>query len=453
MTSTQLDDAVAEEMLRMHVVSTGPIVVASVANATLVCFLLRDGVQPAWALAVWWCLFVALMLVRHAASKAWLSDTQRRQRNVQWARRFAIIVGLGGLMWGLPGSLLYPTAESGLRPITALVQMGVSAAAVMSLTSVQLIYRSFFLAMMLPGIGWLLTTGGHVERLTALALGLFTAILLLGGKRAVRNLEEGVRLRFQLAEALSTAEVARQTAEHANTTKSVFLTNMSHELRTPLHGILSFAAMGHERAPDTKLQQYFERIRHSGERLHTLINNLLDVSQLESTRAQQATSGNVTAVDIRALLENLISRRRDGIEARSLRISLSSLGTPQAVMGQYLPLERMFDHLLGNAIRYARGDTEIRISLNWQGSTLEVVVADQGVGIPPDELESIFEQFTQSSRTRSNAGGTGLGLSIARQIAQQHDGKIVARNNDQGGADFVVTLPCGSRQMSLDAAL
>ncbi|GAA5171164.1 HAMP domain-containing sensor histidine kinase [Viridibacterium curvum] len=441
MPATDLDDAVAEEMLRMHVTSTPPIIVATLANASLVCFLLRGGVEPAWALNVWWCAFVLLMGVRHAASKAWMRDAARRQRNRLWERRFALIVGLGGVMWGLPGTLLYPTAESGLQPISALVQMGVSAAAVMSLTSVQLIYRSFFLAMMVPSSAWLLTTGGHIERLTALALGLFTLLLLVGGKRAGRSLEEGVRLRYQLAEALGTAEVARQTAEHAHAAKTTFLTNMSHELRTPLHGILSFAAMGLERAPDSRMQQYFSRIRHSGERLHRLINDLLEVSHA-SQATLDATAGEIRAVDLRSLLSSLVSRRQDQLDARGLRVSTKTSGEPRSVSGMYLPLERLFDHVLSNAIRYARPDTEIRFDLHWKETELEVVVADQGVGIPEGELESIFEQFTQSSRTRSNAGGTGLGLSIARQIARQHGGDIVARNNSDGGADFIVRLPC-----------
>ncbi|MFT3734154.1 MAG: HAMP domain-containing sensor histidine kinase [Rhodocyclaceae bacterium] len=438
MPDDDFEDAIADELLRIHVASTGPIIAATMAAATLVIYLLRHGVEPAWALPVWWLGFLVLMGVRFVASNAWFKDPQRRQRHRPWVLRFTIIVALGGIMWGLPSTLLYPTEASGLRPIAALVQMGISAAAVMSLTSVPVIYRSFFISMMVPSILWLTFTGGHLEHLTALALTLFTVLLLIGGARGARLMEDGLRLRHQLARALGEAEIARQRAEHANAAKDVFLTNMSHELRTPLHGILSFADMGLGRTQeDARQQQYFSRIRQSGDRLHRLINNLLDVSH---HGARQTSHDNIE-LDLRHLLERLLGMRTERIQSRNLKISIHESGEAGKVMGQYLAVERMFDHLLGNAIRYANADTEVRITLEWHPAYVQITVADQGVGIPESELEAIFEHFRQSSRTRTEAGGTGLGLTIAREIAQRHGGNIVARNNNDGGADFVVQLP------------
>lgn len=437
MPELEFEDNVADELLRMHVASTRPIVMATVGNASLLLYLLHDGVEPEWGMSLWWVVFMLLMAARHHAGTRWVRDPSRRANHATWRLRFALIVGLSGLMWGLPGSLLYPTSESGLRPISALVQMGVSAAAVMSLSSVQLLYRSFFLAMMLPSIVWLLVFGGHVEHLTALALSLFTVLLLIGGKRSAGIIEDGIRLRHQLARALREADVARQTAEHANATKTIFLTNMSHELRTPLHGILSFADLGHARAQDSRLQQYFSRIRESGDRLHGLINNLLDVTR----QTADATRQENVPIDMQALIQRLLDMREDRLRAKQLTAEVTQGGEAGRIQGTYLSIERMLDHLLGNAIRYSRPDTVIRIRLDWKADFIDITLSDQGVGIPEGELESIFEHFAQSSRTRTDAGGTGLGLTIAREIARQHGGDVTARNNSAGGADFVVRLP------------
>ncbi|MBL8483736.1 MAG: HAMP domain-containing histidine kinase, partial [Rhodocyclaceae bacterium] len=248
----------------------------------------------------------------------------------------------------------------------------------------------------------------------------------------------------ELQRAKDEAEQARRAAEQANQAKSMFLANMSHELRTPMHSVLSFARFGLERwagARPEKLREYFDRIRVSGERLLTLLDDLLDLSKLEAGRMYfdpQPLDLIQVARDASAEFERMLAQKRLSCE---LRVA----GTSR-VRADPLRMLQVTRNLLSNAVKYSPPDTviEIRIENDIDAHGLPqvlLIVSDEGVGIPAGELEAVFDKFVQSSLTRSGAGGTGLGLPICREIIAAHGGTISARANLRGGADIVVCLP------------
>jgi PAS domain S-box-containing protein len=260
------------------------------------------------------------------------------------------------------------------------------------------------------------------------------------------------QLKEMVAEQTAGLLNAKIEAERASQAKSDFLANMSHELRTPMHAILSFAQFGCDRvaaAPREKLVEYFERIQASGGRLLGLIDNLLDLSKLEAGQmilTRQAT-------DLSRLCDEVIRDLEPLMEARHLRHSLSveqSLGEAKV---DPVRLGQVLRNLLGNAIRFSPDGAEISVAVSATtmpgrraGDTsrlpaVRLVVADQGIGIPEGELDSIFDRFIQSSKTRSGAGGTGLGLTICREIVHAHNGTISAHNRPGGGAEIEIVLP------------
>lgn len=242
---------------------------------------------------------------------------------------------------------------------------------------------------------------------------------------------------------------ARDAAEQASRMKSEFLANISHELRTPLHGVLSFANIGMQRAATAlpeKLHNYFDRIRLSGERLTALVDDLLDLARLESGRA----SMNLVPTDIVALERGVRQSAEALLASKHLRVVVDAQSPDTKLAVDAVRLNQVLLNLLSNAIKFSPehsvltwifADDTVELDGGASRAALRVTLEDQGVGIPEAELESIFDKFVQSSKTKSGAGGTGLGLAICREIVHAHGGRIRARNNPAGGAAFDVLLP------------
>jgi signal transduction histidine kinase len=231
-----------------------------------------------------------------------------------------------------------------------------------------------------------------------------------------------------------------RAAEDASNAKSEFLANMSHELRTPMHGILSFAAFGMkkwETAQREQLRQYFEKVERSGRMLLALINDLLDLSKLEAGRMTYELS----RLDLRPLIGEVVDEFSSMVELRRIAIQVAPFDFEAVLVADGGKIGQVVRNLLSNAVKFSPDGGKIEIALERTQRTIRICVADQGLGIPQDELEEIFDKFIQSSKTRSGAGGTGLGLAICRQIVEAHHGRIWADNQPTGGASFSVELP------------
>ena len=286
-------------------------------------------------------------------------------------------------------------------------------------------------------------------------------------RRAKDELEQRVRER--------TSELARakDTAEAANQAKSEFLANMSHELRTPMHAILGFAKFGLKRSQRLTPQEHIEHlneIRESAERLLGLINNLLDLSRLETGRVDYRLALNPIrqlVCTIGKEVQPLLNQRQITLEVRD-SASLPEVECDEEKIG------RVVHNLLANAIKFTKPQSMITVTCTLlspdgdaashphkrgaelysaveSGDYVCVSVSDQGEGIPEEELEAVFDRFVQSSKTKTGAGGTGLGLAICREIIDAHHGRIWAQNNPTGGANISFILPV--RQPAAQPAL
>ncbi|MCW8931822.1 MAG: ATP-binding protein [Gammaproteobacteria bacterium] len=237
---------------------------------------------------------------------------------------------------------------------------------------------------------------------------------------------------------------AKEKAEQADRSKSEFLANMSHELRTPLHSILSFSQFGLTRlgqVDEAKIRDYFEKINYSGEIQLNLVNDLLDLSRMEFKKEALFFQN----YNLLKITDRVIEELSSLYEEKSISISLNKPDEVAIVNGDENKIAQLLRNLLGNAIKFSPENSQIFIRIYKSSHNIRLEIEDQGMGVPDEDKESIFDKFSQSSRTRTGAGGTGLGLAICAQIMQLHKGDIwVEDANDNevnSGAIFIVIFP------------
>ncbi len=250
---------------------------------------------------------------------------------------------------------------------------------------------------------------------------------------------------------------AKEHAEQANRAKSEFLANMSHELRTPLHGILSFAGFGiknsHQGDLD-KLARYFDRINSSGKRLLILLNDLLDLAKLEAKRMQL----DILQHDLKAVVEHCVTECSGQLQDKQLSLHWQKTHCSTVAYFDDIRIAQVLANLLSNAIKFTEPGQSIFISFALYDlpsrhkppvKGLLCSIRDQGIGIPENELEGVFDKFIQSSKTKTNAGGTGLGLAICKEIIEAHKGKIWAEACADQGSIFKFVIPINKQTEEL----
>jgi signal transduction histidine kinase len=244
---------------------------------------------------------------------------------------------------------------------------------------------------------------------------------------------------------LATEQTARLGAvnaelQRANQHKSEFLANMSHELRTPLNSILGFSQLlleGDGGILTREQRQDVDIIAQNGQHLLALINDLLDISKLEAGKAQLHRG----EVEIEPLISECVDSVRSLAKTKQLELSAAVSPDVGRVFADGPKLKQVLLNLLGNAIKFTETGS-VRLTAERQGAELRISVRDTGIGVPPEDLERIFESFQQGKSGMSGKyQGTGLGLAISRQLVEMHGGRIWVKSVPGQGSTFIFTIP------------
>jgi signal transduction histidine kinase len=284
--------------------------------------------------------------------------------------------------------------------------------------------------------------------LFALASILIYVVLVLWSARVLRNsdkervdllaLEQQARAHAERARA--EAESARAEAERANNSKTDFLAVMSHELRTPLTAIMGYEELLSDgiTGPVTELQrQQLGRINASARHLLGLIDEILTFARVDIGRERvrwESMSVNHTLADAASLVQPMAADKK-------LMFVVELLDEDQSIQTDSTKLRQMLVNLLSNGIKFT-DKGEVRLGCAVNNSTLEVRIADTGVGIAAENIEDIFEPFWQAEQTATRkTGGTGLGLSVTRKLARLLGGDVAVASRMGTGTTFLLTLP------------
>ncbi|MCG8038099.1 MAG: AAA family ATPase [Candidatus Thiodiazotropha taylori] len=261
-----------------------------------------------------------------------------------------------------------------------------------------------------------------------------------------RDLENRVNERTaELAQSNRELELARQKAEAANRAKSFFLANMSHELRTPLNAILGFSEMlEHDRDTSRDQKKKLTIINRSGDHLLAMINDVLDLSKIEAGRVELEP----VAFDLKNLLEDI--RRMIEVRATASDLTFNLQIAPDLttyVKADAGKLRQVLINLLGNAVKFTeQGGFSLRaqtipIEGDHKQLSLQIEVEDSGPGIPSEQLDRIFEPFSQAGYSSAKARGTGLGLAISRSFVELMGGDIKVDSRLGEGTLFQLEIP------------
>ncbi len=257
-----------------------------------------------------------------------------------------------------------------------------------------------------------------------------------GNPRRIVGAVEDITEHLQLAE----AERAREAAEASNRAKSDFLSRMSHELRTPLNAMLGFAQLLEldQRHPlATSQRPWVSQIQGAGWHLLEMINDVLDLSRIESGNLRL----NPETLELPALLASTLTMIEGEARKREITIGQQLAADALRVRGDAPRVKQILTNLLSNAVKYNIDQGRIQVQSRRDTEGVEITVSDTGLGMTPDQMGELFQPFNRLGRERSQQEGTGIGLVVSQRLAELMGGTLRARSEPGTGSSFILTLP------------
>ena len=242
-------------------------------------------------------------------------------------------------------------------------------------------------------------------------------------------------------------EVQKQQLDDASQLKDRFLSNMSHELRTPLNSIISLASVLLRRVkgvvPEEELK-YLNVIERNGRSLLALVNDILDLSRIEAGKEEL----HLSRFHISQVMEEIADMQRSQAEEKGIRLTIDLPTALPDMVSEYDKIKHILQNIVGNAIKFT-DQGEVAVSARMSGSQMEISVSDTGIGIAPEHLALVFDEFRQVDESPSRKqGGTGLGLAIAKKYARLLGGDIYVQSTQGVGSVFTLSLPAGMETLN-----
>ncbi len=227
-------------------------------------------------------------------------------------------------------------------------------------------------------------------------------------------------------------------AERVHEVRRDFVANISHELKTPIGALslLSEAVLSAKNDPES-VTKFATRMQHEAKRLTDLVQEIINLSRLQDSDPLQVAK----ELNINDLVREAVDQCETTSGARNIWVSITE-GPDATVLGDREQLIMAIHNLIENAINYSPENTKVSVTTNIEEDIVEISVTDQGIGIPEEELDRIFERFYRVDPARSReTGGTGLGLSIVKHVSSKHGGEVKVWSSPNVGSTFALRLP------------
>ena len=426
----------AERLAALHAATLLPALVGLVFCLLPVGFLWHQA--PAPVLLGWLALRGLTVALRCADTL----DYQRRKpaaaQTAARKRRYLALLTVDGLGWGALALLAGYTGAPGFIGSLLATLIGVCAIALLTFHTSFKAYVLFASAALTPLLLQLLSMELPAKDFTVPGLMVFAALSMLESRRIEARSVELLRLRFEYAQLAEARSAALAHAQRLAEDKRQMVATLSHEIRTPLNGMLGMAQLmarselGNSQASQLALMQ------RSGRHLLGLVNDMLDLSRIESGKLLIDQQPLVLRDAVDEVCQLLAGRAAE----KGLRFERKLAATlPNCVVGDGARIKQVLHNLIGNAIKFTDLGS-VRVVVDNDDETLRFAVHDTGEGIAASEIERIFVPFEQGGgRRMRRREGTGLGLAISRELARAMGGELVCRSMPGQGSVFTFTLP------------
>ena len=367
-----------------------------------------------------------------------------------WFPRFMAAQVAFSVSWGLIPWVLWEPGNPLNHMFVAIAVCCVLGALAVSRVN----HMDMFVAALVPLVAIdvlrFLMGGSWIDIVIALIVPLFAAQFFYDGRRLTQRLDEDSRLRFEVEDLARELEEARDEAlrkrfeaETANASKTAFLANMSHELRTPLNAILGFSEIIAEECfgdvGSPRYREYAGDIHASGAHLLSLINDLLDVAKIEAGKMEIEPH----ALDVNRTFDSALKIIGAKARERNQNLVIDVDPASPLLYADDRALKQILINLVSNAVKFTpEGGRICVVGSRSRCGNFQIMVEDNGPGIPREKLDRIFTPFSQvDNRYDRQGGGTGLGLALVRGLAELHGGRAWIESDFGKGCRAYVILP------------
>ena len=417
--------------------------ITSIINASFLVWIAAGEIKTS-SLFIWWLLAIAIAGVRMFLAFRFdrQNDIERQLNVALWLKRAQEGAFVSGLVWAGGALLLTLNGSTILQLFSAFVMAGMIAGAVPILAANRQVFRSYAWPIVLA-----VAIGGMGKDALHIAFSAMALLFLLISTRSADYFYDALQNTFRLEQEKDTLvehlDQARLIAEQSNRAKTEFLANISHELRTPMNGIMGLSELLDLEDLSEDQRSLLTPMRQSSEKLLKLINQLIELSALEAGQIRP----NKGPFSANHFLSILLQRYQATAASKGLSINHTEPDNlPDILIGDIELLHKVFDHLVGNAIKFTdHGEIKVSIQVEQTNPTsihLKFSISDTGPGIAPEILPQLTGLFVQGdgSSIRKHEG-VGIGLPIARKLIELLGGHLHIQSELGKGSEFSFTLP------------